>query len=341
MKIRKKIIMLPVLFTAVGFILELLACPSTANASEKWLNLSWVGMHAKTEARMRLTQELVDLINEKAKGQIHIKFKGGPEVIPIAQQGTAVSKGVVFMSQLASASFESLVPSGPMVMVSDISHKEEKLGGAYDIWREAYAKAGLYFLGRSDARNKRSFYLGFRKSVSSVLDLKGKSMSGSTVWGKAMAEALGMSFSVVKSGEAYTALDTGVFDGFGTTPPIWIAWSMYEAVKYFIDHPIFYTNMVIILNLKTFNEFPKPLQKIIHDAYDEMEPKFTSEMQKEVDKCYEIMRKTMTPIKFSPGDEKLFIETAYRAQLKRSLAEAPIYGPKLVKPLGLEKYLEK
>lgn len=310
-----------------------------ADAKSKWLKLSAVGMHPKTEARMRLFAELIDIINKDAKGELHIELKGGPEVIPIRQQGEAVSKGVVFMAQLATAAFESLVPAAPMALISDVDHQTEK-EKAYPIWREAYAKSGLFFLGRTDARNERSFYLGFNKEIRSVADLKGLTFTGSTLWGKAMAEALGMRYSIVKKGEAYTAMDTGVFDGFGTTASIWTAWSMTEVVKYFIDHPIFYTNMVMIINLKTFNELPEHLQKVILNAYDKMEPKLVYQIKTAIDSSYQKMRKTMKPLKFSDSDAEKFVSTAYKAQLKRMLKVAPTYGPKLLEPLGLNKYLD-
>ena len=306
---------------------------------KKWLKLSAIGMHPKTEARMRLFAELIDIINKDAKGEIHIELKGGPEVIPIRQQGEAAAKGVVFMSQLATAAFESLVPSAPMALISDVDHQQEKKK-AYPIWREAYAKAGLFFLGRTDAKNERSFYLGFNKEIKSVSDLKGLTFTGSTLWGKAMAEALGMKYSIIKKGEAYTAMDTGVFNGFGTTASVWTAWSMTEVVKYFIDHPIFYTNMVMIINLKTFNEFPERLQKVVLNAYDKMETKLVHQIKASIDKSYQKMHQTMTPIKFSESDAEKFVSTAYRAQLNRMLKGAPVYGPKLVKPLGLDKFAE-
>lgn len=336
----KKLLVKKLFFVCLTFSLLFTTFTGFAEAGpKKWLKLSAVGMHPKTEARMRLFAELIDIINEDAKGEIHIELKGGPEVIPIRQQAEAAAKGVVFMAQTATAAFESLVPSAPMALISDVDHQQEKKN-AYPIWREAYAKAGLFLLGRTDAKNERSFYLGFNKKIKSVSDLKGLTFTGSTLWGKAMAEALGMKYSIIKKGEAYTAMDTGVFDGFGTTASIWPAWSMTEVVKYFIDHPIFYTNMVMIINLKTFNEFPERLQKVILNAYDKMEPKLVNTIKASIAKSYQKMHQTMTPIKFSESDAEKFVSTAYRAQLNRMLKVAPTYGPKLIKPLGLSKYLD-
>jgi len=96
--------------------------------------------------------------------------------------------------------------------------------------------------------------------------------------------------------------------------------------------------MVMIINKKTFSEFPERLQKVILNAYAKMEPKLVHQIKASIDKSYKKMHQTMTPIKFSESDAEKFVSTAYRAQLNRMLKVAPGYGPKLIKPLGLEKF---
>ena len=309
--------------------------PSPAPPSQP-IVLAAVGMHPKTETRMVIFQELLDLIKTNSNGQLTIELKGGTDVIPIGQQGESVAKGVIFMAQTAPSPFASLVPSGPFLNISRVSHQEEREGGAYDIWREAYAKAGLFFLGRTEAQNVPSFYIGFNKRVNTRAGLKGLKLTGTTSWGKAMAEALGMSYSITQAGDCYTALDTGVFDGFGSTPTVWTAYSMPEVVDYVVDVPFFYPGMHMIMNLETFNGLPDNLQKVILDSYDQMEPKLREgPMTAKIDAALQQMKESMEFVKLSGTDEFFFVETTYETQAQELQVNATEYGPQLLKPLGL------
>ena len=85
------------------------------------LVLAAVGTHPKTETRMVLFQELLDLIKTSSNGQLTIELQGGADVIPVEQQGESVASGVVFMAQTEPS---SLVPSGSFLNVSRVSHQE-------------------------------------------------------------------------------------------------------------------------------------------------------------------------------------------------------------------------
>ena len=309
--------------------------PSPASPSQP-IVLAAVGMHPKTETRMVLFQELLDLIKTNSNGQLTIELKGGPDIIPIGQQGESVARGEIFMVQTESSSLASLVPAAAFLNISRVSHQEEREGGAYDIWREAYARAGLFFLGRTEAQNVPSFYIGFNERVTTRKGLKGLMLTGTTSWGKTMSETFDISYSVTQPEDVYTALDTGVFDGFGGRPTEWTAYNMSEVVDFIVDAPLFYPGMHMIMNLDTFNGLPDNLQKVILDSYDQMEPKLREgPMTAKIDAALQQMRGSMEFVKLSGSDEFFFVETTYETQAQELQVNATEYGPQLLKPLGL------
>ena len=67
----------------------------TVHADEIILN--WASFLPKNHPETRDVQELFfDRINEQAKGQLVVKYRGGPEVIPPPNLGTVASHGVTF-----------------------------------------------------------------------------------------------------------------------------------------------------------------------------------------------------------------------------------------------------
>ena len=348
--VKKLYLLLSCLILLLVLVLPIMACststtssPSTSPATSsstkpvETIVLSATAHHNIKEPRTVLFVDFLELINKNSNGQLKIEFKGGPEVIPANEQGKAIASGVVDMASLAAGAFETLVPCGAMNNVSRVSHKEEMNGGAYDIWKQAYAEAGIYYIGRTDPKNTPHYLWGFNKKIQKFDELSQIKLCCTTTWAKAAAEACGMSYNICPMADVYTALDTGVYDGFGTNPPVWVANSLPEVCDYMLDAGFYYTNMVSIMCLDTYQNLPDHLQKVIDDTYLEFEPEMAKRCQQIQDEALNKLRESMEFISFSKEDKEKFLDIVYAAQAKRLVEEvAPKYGPKLLKPLGVK-----
>jgi TRAP-type C4-dicarboxylate transport system substrate-binding protein len=147
---------------------------------------------------------------------------------------------------------------------------------------------------------------------------------------------LGMVPVTVQFGETYTALQRGVVDGFGWPTIGPKEWGWLEFCKYVIDIP-FYSrqNTFMLMNLDTWNKFPKPVQ----DKFMDISIKFENEMKAYFEKAIENEKAEMTKIgvqriKFSDDETKLYIETANTAFLEDLEKKAPEQTKVLKKLLG-------
>ena len=113
----------------------------------KQIQLTWVSLVSKdNNAELQeFDRAFIQRVNEKAKGELIIKYRGGPETIPAFDQGKAVQKGVVDISIVPYGFYEPLAPGIGGAMLTQVSLEEErKPGGGYDLLNEIHKKGGLF-----------------------------------------------------------------------------------------------------------------------------------------------------------------------------------------------------
>lgn len=280
--------------------------------------------------RVQIVLKLVERINDKLKGELSIKHVGGPEVVPGPELGQAVQRGTVDIGFLPSAFYEGLVPVGNILLLSQVSVKEERDRGAWDTLRELHAKSGLQFMWRIDPSLAPEFYLAFRNPVKTLSDLKGIKLGAAGNHAKAFSQALGMGMISVPTTEVYTAVERGVVDAFSTAADAHISYGDYEKLKYILDHPYYVDNTVWIMNLNKWNSLSKDLQNRLMNVYLEMEPELAQMHKDMIAASNKKMAESGAKfIKLSPDEEKKFLDTVYSAEWAR-LTEAQ---PEAVKAL--------
>lgn len=280
--------------------------------------------------RAQIVLKLVERINERLKGELSIKHVGGPEVVPGTELGQAVQRGTVDIGFLPSAFYEGLVPVGNILLLSQVSAKEERDRGAWDALKELHAKAGLQFLWRIDPSLEPQFYLAFRNEVKTLADLKGIKVGAVGNHAKAFSEALGMGMVSVPTTEAYTAVERGVVDAFSTAADTHISYGDYEKLKYILDHPYYTDNTVWIMNMNKWNSLSKDLQSKLWNVYLEFEPELAKMHKDMIAASNKKMAESGAKfIKLSADEGKKFLDTVYSAEWAR-LTEAQ---PEAVKAL--------
>lgn len=258
----------------------------------------------------------VDKVNERAKGELVVKYRGGPEVIASFDQAKAVSKGVVDMAINPSSFFSRFVEGGDMMRLAQISVEEQRKRGALEWLRELYAKKGLFYVGWTQPINMGYFWIVTRKPVRKKEDFKGLKLGCSPPFLDFFNDlgAVGVRATLK---EYYPGVERGVLDGNGHGLDLYAMTGHYEVAPYVIDPPFYASTTVTIMNLKKWQSLPDNLKKIIEDVQLEQErawppifDKVTAAMKKKA------MAGGAQFIKLPPADEKWFLDTANKSGWK-------------------------
>lgn len=301
-------------FACLAFTLAVTAVSGKAIHAEE-ITLHWASFLPKNHPETRDVQKYYfDPINERAKGQLVIKYRGGPEVIAPPNLGSAVKKGIVDIGTTFVGIYEAIVPGVGALMLTELTPDEERQRGAIDYIVKLHQKHGLMFLGRAAPGKEPFFYFFLNKKVEKPEDFK-KIKLGTATAMRAAAKAWGASVTPLKLSEYYTAMERNLVDGVPGCPiPTWIAFGAHEVTKYVLDHQFYQSTAVAIMNLNSWNKLPEPLKDLMNKTMIEFQKDKMEIMAKRVAKSRQKMMDAGVEFyKFAPKDAEWLVHTAYEA----------------------------
>jgi len=298
--------------------------------------VSFVPLANKVEYQ-KLKDDFIDKVNERAKGEMIINVRGGPEAIPPFNLAVSVQKGIIDMATIPTAFLEALVPGANQTSLSDYTSIEERENGIYDYTRKMYQKRGIHYLGRSEATEKGYFYLYSKKKITKIEDFKKLKFGGSTAF-HGLYHELGSSVVTLAIPEYHSAMERGVVDGLVTSLYVGVQFGLQEVSKVVIVPGFYRSTVVLPMNLKKWNKLPKHLQKVLTDTMIEFEQKFPSfETQQKAVFLEKIKKGGAELLQLSPEVEKLVqtaaVEGAWKEAQKRFPGDViPNLRQKITKP---------
>lgn len=219
------------------------------------------------EESIAIFEEYVERVNEAGDGRLSIDWIGGPEVVGVRDQMSALRDGVVDIIVTFTA-HESLVPEVGTVGLSRIAPAEERENGYFDIIDAAHAEHGVRAIGRVSTDS--GFFIFSREPISSLQDFDGlriRSHSGYDPFFRALgANPIDMQIS-----EIYPALERGLVDA--APYPLFVhSLGIYEVADYAIDHNFWPSHTTwSYINAERYDALPEDLQQILHDVQIEIE----------------------------------------------------------------------
>lgn len=313
----------------VIFILLFLFCLPLVSHAQKPIELTFATAFSQHRDHEKGTLMFVDMLKKYAGNRIKIINKGGPESIPAFELIEAVRTGIVDFAEDPAGYYSAQIPEANGMRLSTLHPWEERVNGAYDLFRKVAAEKGnIYFLGKIHAGAKFEIYSN--KKVVTTADFKGMKIRSTPTY-RDFLIALGATPVTMPHSEIYTALDRGVVDGvctpaFGVTEKGW-----HEKIKYLIRPRFYQQDQTIIFNLDTWNKLPKDLQKLIDDIMVTIEKDSMEFILKRVKANRDDMIKAgLKEITLKDSDRFLEIakEAGWASVLKKS---DPKYGPQLKK----------
>lgn len=299
----------------ISSILLIGALPSRVICADQ-ITMNWASMLPKTASEtVALQKFFFDKVNDKAKGQIVINYRGGPDVIGQFDLGSAVQKGIIDIAMVSVGFYEALVPGNSAAMLSELTPWEErKPGGAYYYLDEMHNKAGMKYLGRTAPSKDLFFFSYLNKKVTTQKDFVGLRI-GCSAGSRAAVEGWGASVTNVKITDYYNAMERGLVDAISGCPlDVWVSLGAQEVTKFVIDHPYYVSTAVAIMNLNSWNKLPKNLQNLLTDTMVEYEKeKIGVEQQARNEARQKMINAKIEFYKLSPAVADWYVSTAYKA----------------------------
>jgi TRAP-type transport system periplasmic protein len=218
-------------------------------------------------------QQFVDLVNERGEGVVSIQVIGGPETIPQERMGEAQKNGIADMLLMPAGLYLNIVPEGEAFAGSNRDPMSVRADGGIDLINESFHEKGnAHVLAHVDGGS--GFHLWTTKkpelTETGEVDLKGFRLRSSPLY-RAFLEQLGATIVVQGANEVYTSLERGVVDGTGypVTGLRDFGWDKF--LKYRIDPSFFQTDVLISMNLDSWNALSEESKAIVTQAAIEHE----------------------------------------------------------------------
>jgi TRAP-type C4-dicarboxylate transport system substrate-binding protein len=286
----------------------------------------------KDDVNLTAWWAFVEEVNKKSKGELAIKFMGGPEAIPAFKQFEALRTGVVDIIFGCEAYYGGAVTGAAYTHLSRLTPPEERKSGYYDLRQELLKKHNVLYLGRPE--HGVWFHLFTNKSVKRPQEMTGQKIRTSATY-EPFVKTLGAVPITLPGSEVYTALERGVVDGYAWSVLGNVSMGWPEVCKFIIEPKIYSMNLEVLINLDTWNKLSKPLQTLMSDLMIENEAKFTKVFEELGEKELKAMQaKGMKFVKFTPEDNRWYVDLAYKAGWDEVIKKSPELGPKLNKLLS-------
>ena len=299
--------------TAAG----LLALVTAADAQ----TLRAISFIPKNDPVLATANAWVNEVNTKLTGQLRINYVGGPEVITRFQQPEALRTGVIDIIIPPTGDYQDQVPVAPAFVLSKLSPSEERKSGFYDYMVEEHAKRiNARYLGRIQIS---PFYLWTKKEPKALADLNGLKMRSGVLYDRMMRE-FGMVPVTINAPEVYTALQSGIVDGFGwpVTGPLKRGWL--DTVKHVIDLPFFgASNVVILMNRDKWKALPQSTQDALLKLTADFEPRMVQHFNNENETEWKTIGDKVRKVQFSAAQNKRYLDAAYDVEWKALQERVP------------------
>jgi TRAP-type C4-dicarboxylate transport system substrate-binding protein len=250
-------------------------------------------------------QLLAEKVEQKSNGGLIIDIVGGPEVTGPVEQVTAVRSGVFDMS--LNWAFLTEVPEFQAAHLSQLQPWEERDSGLHDFYVEAFQREGFYYLGRSDFNTP--FWMWTTQKAEIPEDLSNLRFRSVPIH-EPVINLLGGRGVAIDFAEVYTAVDTGVIDVVLSPMTFAVSAGLPEVAPYRVGPSYFpASNVVVGINLSSWNELPPEMQDILVEAQKETEREVATRKEAANAQAWEeANRAGAEPLEWSEEDVEWFLE---------------------------------
>lgn len=279
----------------------------------------------------------VDKVNQRGKGVVQIKVRGGPEVIPFAQQGEALKNGLVDMIASPAGPYLNLVPEGEAFSATTRKPWELRANGGFALINEIFAKKGNAFvLAHVDGG------AGFHvftvdepvRTADGGVDF-GKLKIRSAALYRDFLESLGATVVVQSPGEVYTSLERGLVNANAYTILGYQGFGWQKFTRYRIDPGFFQTDVLITVNKAKWDSLPEAARKLLQEVAIEHEREsVAANLKGTQEQGQQMIDGGMKVVELSGAARAAYLDKAARASWERMTKRDPTHVAALREKFG-------
>ncbi|MFC1967361.1 TRAP transporter substrate-binding protein [Chloroflexota bacterium] len=218
----------------------------------------------------------MDLIEERSGGRVVFDVNYGQVLVPLREAMTTVGKGALDWAWCGPSSFSGLDPrfniaALPMAFTDQVQGFEAlKTTPLADLLEQAANRQGVTLLGWNGHAPYVTMTTG--KPVKVLADFEGQKIRAPGTALQSALQRLGAVPMNVMSAEIYPSMEKGIIDGAWLGLYTIESYKLVELIKYVTRGPFLVCNaQAIQINLEKFNTIPADLQKLMRDAFVEVE----------------------------------------------------------------------
>lgn len=274
-------------------------------------------------------EAFVKEVNAKgAAVKLRIQYLGGaPKVTPTFEVGKNLKDGVFDILSSASAYYTNVLPEADALKLIEHSIQVLRKNGGWEYINKLHTeKMNAFYLARLTEHDVFHIYL--TKEISKP-DFTGLRLRVTPAF-RPMAEKLGATAVSSPPTELYTMLERNTVDGYGWPTRGIFDFSWQKVTKYRVEPGFYNADIHLLVNLAVWRDKLDDAQrKFLQDVA------FAIEARSEDDKvANDAERKRqdaagIKAIRFSPADEKKYLEVTRDAGWESVVKQSPEHGPKL------------
>jgi TRAP-type transport system periplasmic protein len=271
-----------------------------------------------------------DMVGKESKGEVTVKFIGGPETFPTFESIEVLRKGVIDLLNIGAPFYARALPAINVGNVSELTPEEERKSGYYDAINKLHqAQVNAFYLGRmADLQFGFVFKAPVQKADFARLKIRGLPLLNHLI------ESLGGSPIVIAPPELYSALEKGVVEGYGWPQIGHVERKLCEVAKYHIDHPFYRMAGLLVMNPDTWKKLSPNLQKTITEIMPQAERESCA---RHVDflnaERAELEKQGVKFLRWPPDEVKKFYDVVRKAGIEEAQRLSPDHASELIKLL--------
>lgn len=271
-------------------------------------------------------ERFVEDVKQRSGGSLIIDYKGGaPAVGSPFNLVQRMQTGAFDIMNITGAYYDSVVPEGLAMALTNVPIQEQRQNGAYALLNEAHEERGLYYLGKSMEYVPFQLYLA---EPIDTADLNGLRLRIAPHHLPFFTE-LGAATIRADLSDIYTYMANGTIDGFGW-PLLGFLPDWYRATNYIVEPGFYDADIHLLLNLEAWNELSDEHKQILTDLMIEYEANnkaLYSELNNAARAAH--AENGLETITLPEGEARAWLETADEAGWAAVIERSPERGPKL------------
>jgi TRAP-type C4-dicarboxylate transport system substrate-binding protein len=273
-------------------------------------------------------ETFVKQVNKKGKGILRINYLGGaPKVMPTFDVGKNLRDGLIDIMSGTGAYYTNVVPEADALKLTELPMSELRKNGGWALINKIHnEKMKAYYLAR--IFNYDVFHIYLNKKIDKP-DFTGLKIRVTPIY-RAMVEKLGGTAVTSAAPDVYTMLERNTVDGYGWPARGIFDFSWQKVTKYRVDPGFYNADIEILVNLNVWNRLDTAQKKLLTDLAMAMENDDSDKALNDAERKKQA-EAGIQSIRFSPADEKKYVETIREAGWDAVMKASPKYGPEMRK----------